>query len=107
MSNFKAALESDILETFFNEAEFAETAIINGEPMLIIKDDHELEKYNIKAYEEELTRGELLFHVPVVSFHGKKPFRDMQISVGNRPYYVTDISESDGVYRIVLVGYGS
>ncbi|PAQ15066.1 hypothetical protein CD798_08465 [Bacillaceae bacterium SAOS 7] len=106
MVNFKDFLEADIKNTFFNVNEFASEAVINGSTMKIVEDDHELVKYNLKAEGEGLARGELLFYAPVSAFE-EKPFVGLRVRVDKKPYEVLDITESLGVYSIVLVGFHS
>lgn len=106
MVNFKDFLEIDIQNTFFNANEFASEAVINGVTMNIVVDDHILEKYNLKAEGEGLARGELLFYAPVFSFV-ERPFVGLRVKVDGKLYEVLNITESLGVYSIVLAGYHS
>jgi hypothetical protein len=106
MFTFKDAMAADIHSTFFNTNEFAVPAVINGVEMDIVPDDLALEKYNLKAEGEGLTSGELLFFAPVSSFV-EKPFVGLRLRVDNKPYEVLNLTESLGVYSIVLEGYRS
>lgn len=105
MPKLKDILESDSA-VFFDLDEFASEAVINGVTMNIVADDHALEKYNLKAEGEGLARGELLFFAPVSSFV-EKPFIGLRIRVDNKLYEVIDLTESMGVYTIVVEGYRS
>lgn len=104
--NFKEQLKKDLDNVFFNTNEFAEETIVDGSVISVVPDDHELEKYNLKADGEGLARGELLFHVPVSAFT-EKPFIGKRMRVSGKLYEILSRTESMGVYSIVLVGHES
>ncbi|MGG3448635.1 hypothetical protein ABER98_01740 [Domibacillus aminovorans] len=106
MVNFKDFVETDIQNTFFNTNEFASEAVIDNVTMNIVADDHELKKYNLKAEGEGLARGELLFYAPVSLFMNE-PFIGMEVTVDGTDYSALSVTESMGVYEIVLEGYHS
>lgn len=105
MTTFKDLLSADN-HIFFNENEFATEFIISGDNVPAVFDKEQLQKYNLKAEGEGLTKGELLFYAPVSAFTNK-PFVGMRLRLDNNPYEILNSDENLGVYTIILVGYRS
>lgn len=105
MPTFKDYLATDIHNTFFNIREFATEETVDGLPMLVVVDDEELVKYNLKNGGEGLALGELLFHAKKMDFE-EEPFIEKRMKFNKKLYEIVNLIENEGVYTITLAGYG-
>ena len=99
--SFKECLHNDLDNTFFNDDEFAEKIRIDGEDILIIKDDEKLSEFNSKL-SEELAEGELLFYAKISDFE-EELFVGKEVVYKNSYYIISSVSENEGLYTVVLV----
>lgn len=106
MPSFKDMLNTDIVQAFFHNEEFAEKVTIDGNLMEVIIDDDQLQKHNLKSGGEGLAVGELLFYAKKADF-SEEPFIGKRMKFNKKRYEIKDISENLGVYTITLVGYRS
>ncbi|MFS0766042.1 hypothetical protein [Peribacillus phoenicis] len=106
MPALKDYLSTDIHNVFFNIREFASEELIDGQPMLVMIDDEQLQKHNLKSGGEGLAMGELLFHAKKADFV-EDPFVEKRMMFNNSLYEVLYLSENAGVYTITLKGYHS
>jgi len=90
------------LDIIFDEDEHAELHTINGEQIVIIEDNDQLEKRSRLEYEGVVV-GDLLYYAKASDF-SKRPFPgDVQVYDGNT-YKVFDCRDSEGLYEIILKG---
>lgn len=95
---FKEQTQKD-MAVFFNSSEFAETVLIDGEPVDVIIDKEQLKKREIEF--DGLGAGAILYFAPVSAFSEKPAFRNSQ-RFGKRLMYIVDVQEVDGTYEIIL-----
>ena len=106
MPNLKDYIATDIHNAFFNVNEFAEEIMINKLPMLVVEDDDQLQKYNLKSAAEGLSLGKVLFYVKKADFI-EAPFVDQHMVYDGKGYKVVDLKDNFGVYTVILGGYRS
>jgi len=95
---FKEQAAADVDNVFFNEAEFAEVAIIDGKPVPIILDDDSLnEKADVSAL--GLAEGEQLIFIKEKDMK-RLPQPDEQITIKGKQWYVNHALSNMGVYEI-------
>ena len=98
MPNLRDYFFSD-LNTFLNQNEFAESATIDGVTQTIVVDEDKLKKR--AAEYGGITTGVILYFIPASAFSRKPKIGDTQ-TFNNKLMYVDDVSESHGIYEIVL-----
>ncbi|MCM3567855.1 hypothetical protein [Neobacillus mesonae] len=106
MPNLKDYLYADIQNTFFNSREFATEVIIDQVPTMVMKDDEQLQNYNLKSAAEGLAVGKILFYAKKDDFD-KKIFIGKPMVFDNKHYKILDLKENFGVFTVVLEGYQS
>jgi len=95
---FKEQAAADIDNVFFNEAEFAEVAIIDGKPVPIILDNDEL-KGKSDVYALGLAEGEQLIFIKEKDLF-RLPQPGEQMTIKDRQWYVRHALSNMGVYEI-------
>jgi hypothetical protein len=100
--NFKDQLAKD-LDIFVNVNEFGSIEEIDGKPVLVVIDDDQLEKQNLKYGGEGLAKGELLFHVKKTDI--ERPYIGKRMTFNKKPYKVLNFTENSGMYTITLVRF--
>ena len=106
MPNLKDYIATDIHNAFFNVNEFAEEVMINKLPMLVVEDDDQLQKYNLKSAAEGLSLGKVLFYAKKEDFM-EELFIDKSMIYHGQHYKVVDLKDNFGVYTVILGGYRS
>jgi len=101
MSNFKDFLAQDMKSTFFNENEFAEKLLIEGNEVTVIRDPEQLMKKQFGNGGEGLEKAELLFYVQKNQLNFR-PIANEQIKIGQRTFRVISISNEDEMYVITV-----
>lgn len=97
--NFKDVLQDD-LKTFLNFNEFGETAVIEGEQVIVVLDaDKMTERQLAKGLEGELHNEELLFYVEksLLSFY---PRPDNTAVIDGVKWRIKDVKEDIGLFTI-------
>ena len=105
MPTLKDYLSTDIHNTFFNEKEFSETVLLDGQEVLVMVDDDQLQKQNLQKG-EGLTADELLFYVNKDEVT-EGFFLDKTIKFNKESYKITQLTENIGVYTVSCVGIRS
>ncbi|MEB3103080.1 hypothetical protein [Ferviditalea candida] len=95
---FKDYVNTD-LSVFFNTGEFSDSVTIDGQQVNVVIDDDRLKKRS--AEYGGVSTGMILYFVPVAAFSSRPQIGSTQI-FNNRMYWVDDVSETAGVYEIVL-----
>ena len=104
LPTFKDQVSTDLIETFFNDEEFADIHNINDKDMLIVLDNDELSRRKIgrvNDYTAGVYEGDLLFYVSE-EVYGKRPNVGDHVRYDGAVYRVTDFSSDTGMYTIVL-----
>lgn len=106
-SAFKAMLEKDLENTFFNDSEFSDQHTIDGKEMSVLFDKSELLKRDPSGTKDSdgLYTDSLLIFVPVKEF-GAKPKFGRQINLdGKRFYKIQNVDVQDGMYVLTLEAF--
>lgn len=106
MPNLKDYIATDIHNVFFNVNEFAEEVMIDKLPMLVVEDDDQLQRYNLKSAAEGLALGKVLFYAKKADFE-EAPFIDKSMVYDGKHYKVLEMKDNFGVCTIILGGYRS
>ncbi|MGE6379553.1 hypothetical protein [Peribacillus muralis] len=106
MPTLKDYISTDIHNVFFNIREFASEELIDGQTMLVMIDEEQLQKNNLKSGGEGLSLGELLFHAKKGDFI-EEPFIEKRLMFNNILYEIIYLTENAGVYTITLKGFQS
>lgn len=107
MSDFKDAIADDILETFLNLDEFAETHNINGNEMTAMIDDNVLSGEVSVRFgggsdkAEGLYNGGIRIYVNKTDMPGK-PKKGSSLILDDRRYTVEAVSEESGIFVITI-----
>ena len=106
---FKAQLETDIFNVFFNNDEFSDYHLIDGKQMHVLFDEYELTKNDQsgKVRPDGVYKDMLLIYVPVAEMGPKPKTGRVLILDGKKTYRVADVMTEDGVYAIQLEAYRS
>ena len=106
-SAFKAILQQDLTNTFFNRDEFSDEHTIDGKKMSVIFDKSELLKRDPSGAKDSdgLYTDSLLILVPVHEF-GAKPKIKRVINIDSKRFYsIEDVDTQDGMYLITLEAF--
>jgi len=95
---FKDTVAADIDNVFFNEAEFAEVAIIDGRPVPIILDDDVLNG-KMEAYALGQAEGEQLIFIKEKDMN-HFPLPGEQITIKGINWYIKHPISNMGVYEL-------
>lgn len=98
--NFKDTMLEDINSVFFNDAEFAENHIIDGEVVNCIIDNDRLIERSKKEF-DGIYVGELLLFVKTSEIK-KELTQGMPLIVDKKQMYIFSVREDDGLYEIIL-----
>ena len=104
---FKAQLQTDLENVWFNTDEFCDMHTVDGVSMHVLFDKYELDKNDdsttkTKVRTEGIYLDQLLIFVPVSEF-GPKPRTGRTIVLdGKKSYRVNDVLTEDGLYRMEL-----
>jgi len=96
--SLKDQIASDIDNVFFNPNDFAEEAIVDGRPILIIVADDFLNDKS-EMYAEGLSRGEQLVFIREVDLNRMPNIGD-QITIDKKKWYVKHAIKNKGVYEV-------
>ena len=99
MSKFKEALQKD-MKSFINVDEFAENHNLGGQEVLLIIDEDELKKRQLKAA-EGVYLGELLIMVKECNLKNR-PEEGRPIKLDGKTYFVISCALISGMYEIAL-----
>lgn len=103
-SAFKATMQQDLENTFFNNDEFSDIHTIDGKPMRVIFDKSELLKRDPSGAKDSdnLYADTMLILVPVEDF-GARPKIKRIINIDSKRFYsIEDVDTQDGMYLISL-----
>lgn len=95
---FKDYLKQDINSVFVNQDEFAETVIINGQEMEIIRDD---DTVNPSDTSKQLATYDVLFHV-ASSYFEYVPQSEMLMEFDGEDYRIKSVNDNLGMLTIGL-----
>lgn len=95
---FKDFVQSDITAAFMKQDEFAETAIINDEEMIIVFDDDEV---NPADKSKKVVSYDVLFHV-ASSYFEHIPMSGKMMDFNGEEYFIKRASENMGMLTIGL-----
>ena len=100
---FKGILAQDVKQVFLNPLEFAETHLINGEPMTISFDDIEnIEREKkMKSNMDGIFTRQVFFYVASADF-GPLPKEGGIIDLDGQKYTVLDATDECGIYGITM-----
>ena len=101
--SFKGILAQDVKQVFLNPLEFAETHLINGEPMTISFDDIEnIEREKkMKTNMDGIFTRQVFFYVASADF-GPLPKEGGIIDLDGQKYTVLDATDECGIYGITM-----
>ncbi len=85
---------------FFNSAEFAQEATIDGKRCLVVVDNDRLMQRSKSEY-EGISCGELLFYIKAADLP-RKPAPESAMRFDGKPMIVFDCREDEGIYEIIL-----
>lgn len=106
-SEFKAILQTDVNNTFFNTDEFCEYHTIDGKKMRVHIDDLELAKRDPSGAKDtdSIYKSDILILVPAEDF-GARPKVDRELLLdGKYTYNIEKVVEENGVYLLTLGAY--
>lgn len=95
---FKDFLQQDVSNVFVNQNEFAETVIINGESMEIVRDN---DAVNPSDTSKQLATYDVLFHV-ASSYFEYIPQSEMLMEFEREEYRIKSVSDNLGMLTIGL-----
>lgn len=98
MKTFKDFLQQDITAVFANEDEFAETVIVNGEEMVIVRDN---DAVNPSDTSKQLATYDVLFHV-ASSYFEYIPQSEMLMEFEGEEYRIKSVNDNMGMLTIGL-----
>lgn len=106
-SAFKATLENDLQNTFFNDSEFSDKHTIDGREMRVLFDKSEFLKRNPSgAKDSDGLYTDTLFIFVFAKEFGSKPKLGRQINLdGKRFYTIEDVDDQDGMYALTLEAF--
>jgi hypothetical protein len=96
--NFKDAIAEDVDKVFFNEDEFAESAIVDGKSVPIILDDDALQGKS-DVYAMGLAEGERLIFIKEKDLH-RLPQPGEQMTISGKQWYVRHAVSNAGVFEL-------
>ena len=104
--NFKEYVKQDNVNTFMNNEEFANGIIINGAEVCAVEDNDKL-LYRIQQNYSGLVVGDILFYITAAEWAkiprvSARPTVNIAIVYDGKPSTVTNVSEQDGIYEIIL-----
>ncbi|MCT2347126.1 hypothetical protein M4D71_23530 [Niallia taxi] len=88
---------ADLEKVFFNEEEFAETLLINGNSVKVVRDPYQL----LKAKQDGLENAELVFSITKKEL-GYRPISGEAMKIGKVTFRVMAVSNEDETYVITL-----
>jgi len=103
MSMFKDFLAQD-MQTFFNENEFADKVVIEGQSITVVMDPELLAKKQLSSGGEGLADAELLFYVPTNAISYRIDIGD-SITINDYSYSVLTCSEDNDMYVVTVTRY--
>ena len=95
---FKDLVSSDIKKVFLNTDEFAEILTYNGVDIPVMQDKEQLIKKQING---QIEGNNLIF--AAVSDFDTAPNVGDAVKFNNRKAQISDITEDDGMYEIILL----
>lgn len=95
---FKDFLRQDINNVFSNQDEFAETVIINGEEMVIVRDN---DAVNPSDTSKQIATYDVLFHV-ASSYFEHIPQSEMLMEFDGEEYRIKSVNDNLGMLTIGL-----
>lgn len=101
MSSFKDVLADDLNKVFFNANDFGDAVVVDGVPLLAIKDSDRL----IDRAEALGNSGDRLYFFRSAEWRekfGEDPTLGQYCLVGNRSMRITDLKEDAGLLEIVF-----
>lgn len=104
---FKAMLQHDINQTFFNLGEFCDYHIVDGKKMRVLVDNLELAKRDPSGvkYSDGLYADTIMIFVPIEDFGARPKIKRVLNIDGKRSYSVENVDEEDGIYVITMEAY--
>lgn len=104
--NFKEYIANDVIDTFMNNDEFAETKRINGVDVLVVEDSDKLERRIKKDY-DGLVIGDVLFYISNDEYCkiprvARTPSAGMALHYDGKPSTVMNVGEQSGIFEIIL-----
>lgn len=103
-SEFKAILQTDINNTFFNTGEFCEYRNIDGREMRVHIDNRELAKSDPSGLKDSdgLYKSGISILVPVEDYGARPKVGRMLILDKKFNYLIENVDEENGVYLLTL-----
>ena len=98
MPNFKDVLAADVDSVFFNDTDFAETAVIDGKTVPVIWDDDALNNKS-DVYAMGLADGEKLLLIREKDMR-RLPLPGEQITIDGEQWYVRHAVSNAGVFEV-------
>ena len=101
---FKEIAARDIHNVFLNPGEFAEEHKVNGRPMPVQVDEHELlerDKSRAGVHQDGLYKSRRLIYVARTDF-GPRPAIGAVLTLDRQQYRVVDCKEETGILSIEL-----
>lgn len=95
---FKDLVASDIKSVFLNADEFANTLLYNGVEISVVQDKEQLMKKQMDGQVE----GNNLIYAAVSDFETAPNIGDA-VKLNSKKAMITDVSDVDGMYEIVLM----
>jgi len=101
--SFKSQVQQDILNTFLNDLEFAETKTVDGKQMHVVIDDYALVERTAGGdkHTDGIYQAQILMYV-AASEYGPKPKQNKLITVGGKDYRIVKVEEDAGIFTFTL-----
>lgn len=104
--SFKEYVKNDRTNVFINMDEFASDVVINGMEVSVIEDNDKL-LYRIQQNYAGLVVGDILFYITAEEWRkiprvSTIPTANQAIMYDGRPATITNVSEQDGIYEVIL-----
>lgn len=101
--SFKEQIQHDLDAVFFNNQEFAEEHEFNGENALVIIDNDELLKLEMRKDVDidGIFSGKIMFFVQEkeITF---EPFTGQHVTFDGKLFIIADVKLDNGVYTVVM-----
>lgn len=106
-NEFKAVIQNDINQTFFNTDEFCDYHTIDGKQMTVLIDNLELSKRDPSGTKDSdgLYTDTMMIFVPVKEFGARPKVKRRIVLDGKRTYSIEKVDEEDGMYIFTLEAF--
>lgn len=108
MNNFKEAYQDDLDNAFFDEEEFAEKHLIDGEECTVVLTDmssgaasYGQRKYALNPKETAINKVSYIIYIRDTELK-RKITTGAKIDLDGKKYFVQDVKHSEGMYILAI-----